>query len=452
MSSKLTASASVALVLLVGAISQAQEPVPSAPLSGQTAPPQPGSASVEGPGDSPPPTAAGLDVESQPYQQLLDIVAPALAPRLGPTPVDQVGLLKNGLGLAPWLDEHAIRLFGWAEAGYTGSSSGSGIMAVQPRQNRYGNEFLFDQLGLVLQKPLNQDRFDWGFHIRYFAGADAALGQPKGGIDDPPGDPRFSNDFRDLYLSAHLPILTEKGVNVKVGRMNTIIGWNGFLAPYRPLYSSDYQFFYSQDGAFTGFLTQVVVSDQLDIWNGMTLGANTFFEKRSADSYCYIGQVNYWLQPDKRTQLTASTYIGRDAIFAAPGLGGDMVTMFELRVTHGWSERLFQVVQSNFGWDQNTPVGTGSWFGLYTVGIYHVADDLDLIGRAEWFRDVKGTRTGVDTSYSEVTLGLNWHPVPFLEIRPEVRGDFAGKPAFGVDDGPRDRSQLTAAISALFKF
>ncbi len=45
-------------------------------------------------------------------------------------------------------------------------------------------------------------------------------------------------------------------MNVKVGRMNTIIGYNGFLVPYRPMYSSDYQFFYSQDGAFTGFLTQ----------------------------------------------------------------------------------------------------------------------------------------------------------------------------------------------------
>ena len=59
--------------------------------------------------------------------------------------------------------------------------------------------------------------------------------------------------------------------------MNTIIGYNGFLAPYRPFYSSDYQFFYSQDGAFTGFLTNLHVTDRLDIWNGMTFGANTFF-------------------------------------------------------------------------------------------------------------------------------------------------------------------------------
>jgi hypothetical protein len=81
--------------------------------------------------------------------------------------------------------------------------------------------------------------------MRYFAGANAALGAPKGGIGNPPNNPRFGQDFRDLYLTAHFPILTERGVDFQIGRMNTIIGYNGFLAPYRPFYSSDYQFFYS---------------------------------------------------------------------------------------------------------------------------------------------------------------------------------------------------------------
>ena len=78
------------------------------------------------------------------------------------------------------------------------------------------------------------------------------------------------------------------------------------------------------------------------------------------------------------------------------------------------------------GWDANTPVGTGSWYGLYTIGIYHLTNKFDLIGRAEWFDDVKGTRTGINTNYSEVTGGLNWHPLRWLEFRPEIRGDFAG--------------------------
>lgn len=404
--------------------------------------------------DPTPPTGRGrgLEAESLPAEIAEDDVQPPAGPKLGPTPVDQVRLLMDTLGLKNVLEDHGIRAFGWAEGGYTYSSTGPGLLAVEPRQNRFGDQFLFDQLGLVIQKPLKQDQFDVGFNVRYFAGADAALGQPKGGLDDPPGNQRFSHDFRDLNVDAHLPILTEGGVDVKVGRMNTIIGYNGFLAPYRPLYSSDYQFFYSQDGAFTGILTNLHVNKQLEIWNGLTFGANTFFTLRSNDSYCYIGQVNYWTSEEQKTRLTGSVYCGPNAIFAAPGLAGDFVSTVELRVQHNYSERLTLVLQNNMGWDTNTPVGTGSWYGLYGIGILHLTEKWDAIVRAEWFDDVKGTRTGVDTNYEEVTFGVNYHPNKYLEIRPEIRGDFAGRPAFGPGGEPLDRSQLTLAMSALLKF
>ena len=241
-------------------------------------------------------------------------------------------------------------------------------------------------------------------------------------------------------------------MDFKIGRMNTIIGYNGFLAPYRPFYSSDYQFFYSQDGAFTGFLTDLHVSNRLDIWNGMTLGANTFFVQRSSRSFCYIGQVNYWLTDEQRTRLTASLYCGPNAIFAAPGRAGDFDTIVELRVQQDWSPRLTQIIQSNMGWDSNTPVGTGSWYGLYTIGIFHLHPKVDLLGRVEWFDDVKGTRTGIDTDYAEVTGGFNYHPVKWFEIRPEIRGDFAGAPAFGTNGEHTAHSQLSGGISFLLKF
>ena len=395
-----------------------------------------------------------MEAESLPRELAEDIYrAPApIVPSLGPTPVSEVGLLMNNLGLGNLFGDSHIRAFGWVEGGYSGSSSGSGLLSVQPRQNRFGNEYLLNQIGIVIQRPLEQDQLDFGFNIRYFAGADAALGQPAGGIAFPVTNQHFGQDFRDLYVSAHLPILTEGGVDVKVGRMNTIIGYNGFLAPYRPFYSSDYQFFYSQDGAFTGFLTDLHASKRLDIWNGMTLGANTFFTKRSENSICYIGQVNYWLTDEQRTRLTASVYAGPNAIFAAPGLAGTYDTVVELRVQHKWNDYFTQVVQSNMGWDANTPVGTGSWYGIFLINILHLTTDIDALSRAERFDDVKGTRTGVDTSYSEVTLGFNWHPWRFLEIRPEIRGDFAGAPAFGVNGAHTHFSQLTGGISTLIKF
>jgi hypothetical protein len=394
----------------------------------------------------------GLEAESLPGELTEDISGASGALRLGPTPVSQVRFLMDNLGIANLVGDSGIRTFGWVEGGYTGASTGAGMLSVQPRQNRFGDEFLLNQIGWAIQKPLQQDQFDWGFNMRYFAGSDAALGAAKGGIGFPATNPHFGQDFRDLYLQFHLPVITDGGVDLKVGRMNTIIGYNGFLAPYRPFYSSDYQFFYSQDGAFTGILANLHATKRLDVWSGLTFGANTFFTLRSNNSYCYIGQVNYWLSDEKRTRLTASVYAGPNAIFAAPNLAGTFDTTVELRVQHDWNERFTQVVQSNMGWDGNTPVGTGSWYGVYLINIFHLNTTVDLLSRAEWFDDVKGTRTGINTNYSEVTLGINWHPVKYLEIRPEIRGDFAGTDAFGVNGAHTDRSQLTGGVSFLVKF
>ncbi|MFO0879867.1 MAG: outer membrane beta-barrel protein [Gemmataceae bacterium] len=396
--------------------------------------------------------ASGLEPESLPGELREDVASGPGEPRLGATPVSDVRLLMDGLGLADLFGDSGIRMFGWLEAGYQGASTGSGLLNIQPRLPRFGNEFLVNQIGLVMQKPLSETDFDIGFNIRYYAGADAFVGQPKGGIGDTITDERFSHDFRDLYISAHLPIITDGGVNIKVGRMNTIIGYNGYLAPYRPFYTSDYQFFYSQDGAFTGALAQLIVNDRLDVWSGITLGANTFFTRRSENSYCYIGQMNYWLQEAQKTRLTASVYAGPDAIFAAPGMNGDFVTMVELRLQQNWNRNFTQIVQSNMGWDNNTPVGTGQWYGLYTICIFHLDEQWDLNFRAEWFDDVNGTRTGIATNYEAVTLGCNWHPTSYLEVRPEIRGDFADRPAFGGGGEAKYRNQLTGGISALLKF
>lgn len=411
-------------------------------------------AQMPDPPTTPPPDSQsrGLEAESLPAEILEDEPDFHVDRSYGAVPVSNVGLLKSFLDRWSAFPEDRLRTFGWVEGGYTGASGPAGMLSVQPRQNRFGDEFLLNQIGLVLQKPLRGDDFNIGFNIRYFAGADAALGQPLGGIDSPPGNPRFGQDFRDLYLTAHLPILTDGGMDVKFGRMNTIIGYNGFLSPYRPFYSSDYQFFYAQDGAFTGFLTNLHVTDRLDVWNGMTLGANTFFTKRSSDSYCYIGQVNYWLTDEHRTRLTGSVYAGPNAIFAAPGMAGDFVTMVELRLQQNWSERFTQIIQSNMGWDRNTPVGTGSFYGIYTLGLFHLTKTLDFNTRADWFDDPQGTRTGFATDYFETTIGVNWHPVRWLEFRPEIRGDFAGAAAFGSTTNPTHYSQLTGGISALVKF
>jgi hypothetical protein len=371
-------------------------------------------------------------------------------PKLGPTPPEDVKLLMDRTGLGNLLSPSGTRIFGWLDMGYTYSSTGPGPLSVETRENRFGNEFLLNELAFVLEKPLKQDDWSLGYNATFYAGADAALLRPEGGFVTT--NPRFGADFRQLYISAHLPILTDGGVDVKAGRQGTIIGYESALAPYRPFYSNDYQWFYSQDGAWTGVLTNWHVNKQLDVLNGITFGANTFFTLRGTGP-CYIGQVNYWVQEEKKTLLTASVHLGNQAIFSAPGFVGEFQTVVELRVQHEWSKYLTQIVQNNMGWETETPgVGTTQWYGLYTILVYHASPKLDVNARIEWFDDPEGSRTGFRASYEEFTLGLDYHPRKCLSLRPEVRSDFADQRAFGHGGVGRDHSQLTVAVDALFKF
>lgn len=395
---------------------------------------------------APAPEGGVLEPASRP-EQLATIEGEGTEPpKWGPTPPEDLQWLEH-TRFGEFLNHYGVRVYGWLDQGYTFASTGPGLLSVETRENRYGNEYLLDQLAVVVEKPLNENELSFGYNATFYAGADAALLQPRGGFTTT--NPRFGADFRQLYVSAHLPILSDGGVDIKAGRQGTIIGYESALAPYRPFYSNDYQWFYSEDGAWTGVLTNWHVNKQLDILNGITLGANTFFTLRG-DGPCYIGQVNYWLQPEKRTLLTASAQAGPQAIFAAPGFTGSFVTVLELRVQHAWTKYLTQILQSNMGWETGTPgVGTSQWYGLYSIWVFHMSPHIDTNVRIEWFDDPDGSRTGVAASYEELTLGFDYHPEPWLSLRPEIRGDFASARAFR---NGRDEAQLTLAIDALLKF
>src|SRR5262249_1633717 len=94
-------------------------------------------------------------------------------------------------------------------------------------------------------------------------------------------------------------------------------------------------------------------------------------------------------------------------------------------------------------------------YDVYTYIGRHINCNWDVTFRAEWYRDVNGLGYpggfGVpDTDYWSLTVGPNYDPNQWLEIRPEVRWDDASNPNLGTRHDRRDI--FTFAVEALIKF
>jgi hypothetical protein len=336
--------------------------------------------------------------------------------------------------------------------GYTASTVGTGRLLVEPRPNHLGNEFLLNQLVLDLQHAPDPTEDSLGFHAQLFAGSDAwLLAGPGDPIND---DIYFGFVLRQLYVSAHLEILGEGGFDLKVGRAPSYLGYESYQAPMRHLYSMSYQWFYAEDGCDTGTWGTWHASDSWDLTAGVYLGSNTFFELRG-DAPCGV------VQALRKRDDSGSNYQACTIVFGDQAIGqgnsalleGKNQIVLEYRHQVPLSDRISQVLQLNAGRsDKVLGNNHGVWYGALGANQWTINEQFHWQCRYEWFYD-NGTRTDFDTDYFAGTVGALWLPRKNMMLRPELRGDVAGVPAFGILNNPdRKRQQLTAAMDLVFTF
>jgi hypothetical protein len=339
---------------------------------------------------------------------------------------------------------------------YTYRSTGAGINNVAPVMNRFGDEFTARQLGLYVFKPLDQKDWDWGFNVIFIAGADAAFLQPTGGGWNNT-NPRFGTSFTDLNATFHAPILTDGGVDFKIGRQTTCLGPMGALAWQRPFTSSDYAWYNLEEGRYTGVSANWNISKQLSWYNGVEIGGwGTFFDDKS-HNINYLGQVNYWLDCEAKTTKVWATLLCGPTGFTNDG----NTTVGELGIQHNYNKNFYQIVDTQMVYSKASlfgPVPPGYQeraYDVYTYLGYHLNSCVDLNGRLEWYDDVDGGGYaggfGVPhTNYYEGTVGIDYHPTKWLQFRPEVRYDHATNPNFGPTNS--EKNQLSIAADVLIKF
>jgi hypothetical protein len=379
----------------------------------------------------------------------------AKEPSYGPAPPMEAKILQDFI-FGKDNKEAPIQVFGWIDADYTYRSTGPGENNIAPVMNRFGDEFLMRQIGIDITKPLDMKTWSWGFNAIFIAGADASfLGPTAGWYDNT--NPRFGTQFTDLNLTAHLPILTDGGVDIKAGRQTTCLGPMGALPWQRYFDSSDYAWYNEEEGRYTGISSVWHISKQLDWYNGIEIGGWGVFFDDPAHGVDYLGQLTYWLDEDaKKTKVWTTVLTGPTGFF-----NDGNSTTWELGGLHNWNKYIYQIVDFQMVYSkapiffQPPPGYTEHAYDIYQYLGFHLNTCLDFNTRVEWYRDVDGGGYpggfGIpNTDYFEGTLGFDWHPNKYLQFRPEIRYDHATNPAFGA--AGTQKNQLTIAGDVMFKF
>jgi hypothetical protein len=364
-------------------------------------------------------------------------------------PEDQRPLLAIG-SLAEWGQKHRVRSFGWLDGGFTSVTNASGLVVEAPTPNRFSNQCMLDAAWLAAERSTTNG-LSWGFRVDFYAGSDAALLRSQDHFG--PDSARWGTEARQAYVKLHAPIVFREGIDWTAGKINIPTGLETTLSPYNQLYSRGY-FWIHDASSGTALFATAHADPHLDIVLGTTMGYNTSFILRGR-APSYLAKVLYHPATERKQQFIATVYTGPKPLAAAAGHAGTWQTLSELQAREIWTPRLNQVFDVSYFSDLHDPAngrhnsGSQDAFVLTSYELNRIAA---LHMRVEWFTDPHGSRAKIPGTYGGSTAGIAVHPKAWVEVRPEIRGDFSGQQSFGAASSTlRHRNQLSAGFELLLK-
>ena len=145
-----------------------------------------------------------------------------------------------------------------------------------------------------------------------------------------PQSARFGTDFRQAFISLHMPILTQRGFDLQLGRQSVPIGYETLIGPYRPFYTATYYWIFHQVGSTAAFGT-LHVNKQLDVLAGADLNYNTVLKMRGR-APSYLAKATYTPGVKRKTRFIGDVYTGPKPVPTLPAHYGSWQTLAEAEV------------------------------------------------------------------------------------------------------------------------
>jgi hypothetical protein len=420
---------------------------------------------------------AWADNSSQPVSQVtvspmtLDVTpAPAMPAPAAPA--------SNEQPLAQMMDSAGIKLpfviQGYVEAGYMYDTNAPRIAEGTTFNGfeGYKNRFILDQADLqILRTPVASGKnFDWGFMLEGGYGSDYTFVHSNGMMDNRAGGPpQNQSDIDQAYLSFNIPAMN--GIILNAGKFVTPLGYETINPTTNPLYSHSYAFLYAIPFTQTGITAKTALNSQWTAMAGITRGWDQSLKDSNGDPD-FIGQVVF--TPNSTWSFTGNLSEGPQAphgvgrgVQALKGDDSHWWTVIDLDASYTMSDQLSFGAGADYGDAPRskphfgpTSNAAAQWYGITGYAKYVlIKDTLTANGRLEWYDDTDGfTLAGVHASVYSATVGVTYVPVPgdkylkWLEIRPEIRYDYATKPIFDTGEGPGQHGQLNLAADVIMQY
>jgi hypothetical protein len=358
-----------------------------------------------------------------------------------------------------FMRDWGLKIGGWLNAGISTNFNGSpdnfnGPVGLNDRDA----EPQINQIYLYLAREVDKqaDYWDFGGRFDFLYGTDAFIAQARGWDNDiiTTGTSRFYNlALPQLYAEIRAPY--GNGITARIGHFYGLTHYESVKAPDNFFYSHSMS--WTWDGPFThtGVLFSYPIDGNFEVTGGGVMGWDNVTD--DMEIWNFLGQFA-WTSDDKATKASVAVLTGDfDSNL-------DNRTRYTLRLEHAFTERLHYTLQHTYGVQSNDPTRAGkdtTWYGIQNWLFYDLTDGLAVGLRGEWLRDQDGVRfrfndrpgstpIGIGSSYYEITAGLNWKPLKWLAVRPEIRYDWAdGAKAFS--NGART-TQLMFATDLIVRF
>jgi hypothetical protein len=379
---------------------------------------------------------------------------------------------------ANWSD--TVKFWGHIEAGITGNPDdpSNGINFGHLFTDR-ANRPLLNQLLLTAERPLDAKAtgYDFGFKLQGMYGSDARYTHSFNLFDRVTNN-RNQFDIVEANGLVHTPLLTEGGIDLKLGVFPSPMSAEVIDAAGNALYSHSYIFNFGVPFKHTGGLATIHLTPIIDLYAGVDTGVNAWLGRKGDNNSAGAGQAGIGLNlMGGNLTVLALTHIGPENARGTAGVqaNSDLRYLNDIVTTWKASDALTLTTDLNYIRDD----------GLHAIGyggaqyaVYALSDSISLVGRGEVWRDNNGafvaafpgsqdfvnserglpatTISGGRTTYGALTFGVNYKPevpkaIEGFVIRPEIRYDSSLNGTKPFNAGKSDH-QVTIAADVVLPF